>query len=217
MDGPTIGWRIGIHDLDHGPRRLRVEGFIGHEQRRSRRQYPIKPGGEVTRQFDSGDRHRIDLGTLLSQVPRHADSQPPEFAWIGNVGIGYAARAVGEHQCVIDERRIAGDHQSGSTDLDPVTIDDNALAALTEHDADRSARRQLRLPTLLFSGCKWHALDGLAADKLDRSEIPRMRDPLWRSCLGADHDSHAIGRDLEESPCKLAWQVNAAVRFGIAG
>ena len=44
---------IGIHDLDHRPRRLRVKGFIGHEQRCSRCQYSIEPGREIGRQFDS--------------------------------------------------------------------------------------------------------------------------------------------------------------------
>src|SRR5579864_4350929 len=158
------------------------EGFIGHEQRRSRLQYPVNSGLEVGRQLDSGNLSRIYLGTLLSLVPRHADSQPTDFGWIRNVGIGHAARAVCEHQCVIGERRIAGDDQSGSTNLYPVAIDDNALTTLTEHDADWPAGRQLGLPTLIFSGRKWHALDGLAADKLHRSEIPRMRDPLWRTC-----------------------------------
>jgi hypothetical protein len=34
--------RIGVHDLDQEPSCLPVEGFVDHEQRRSRRQYPIK-------------------------------------------------------------------------------------------------------------------------------------------------------------------------------
>jgi hypothetical protein len=104
---------------------------MGHEQSRSRRQCPVKPSHEVGRQFDSGNRHRIYLGTRLAHVTRHADSQPTEFAWIGNEGIGQAARALCEHQGVIDERRITSDGQSGSTNLYPVAIDDNALTTLT--------------------------------------------------------------------------------------
>ena len=73
---------------------------MGHEQCRSRCQYSIKPGYEVGRQFDSGNRRRIYLGTRLAHVTRHADSQPTEFCWIGNVGVGHAARALCEHQCV---------------------------------------------------------------------------------------------------------------------
>ena len=73
------------------------------------------------------------------------------------------------------------------------TIGDNSLATLTEHDADWPARRQLRLPALIFSGRKRHALDRLAADELHGNEIPRMRHPLWRRHLGADHHGHAVG------------------------
>src|ERR1700733_7628615 len=69
---------------------------------------------------------------------------------------------------------------------------------------------------ILF-GSKSLGFDRLAADKLHRGQISRMRDLLRRSLLGADHYRHAVGRDVEEPLCELAWQVNATVRFGIAG
>jgi hypothetical protein len=148
----TLARRIGVDDLNHGSSRLRIQGFIGYEQGRSRRQYPIKPGREFGRQFDSGKRHRIYLGTFFAHVPRHADSQPTKFGRIGNVGIGDAARAVCEHQCMIDQRCIAGNGQSRSTNLYSVAIDDDALTTLAQDDADWAIRRQVRLPTLIFSG-----------------------------------------------------------------
>jgi hypothetical protein len=107
VDRLTFGRRIGVHDLEHGSTRLRVEGFIGHKQCRPRRQYSIDPSHEVGRHFDSGNGVRIYLGSLFSDVPGHPDSQPTKFGLIGNVGIGHAARAFGEHQCVIDERRVS--------------------------------------------------------------------------------------------------------------
>ena len=94
MSGLSVR-RIRIDDLEHGSSRARVEGFIRHKQCRSWRQYPIKPRGEVDGQFDSGNRVRIYLRTLLSQMPGHADSQPTKFGWIWNVGIGDAAGAFG--------------------------------------------------------------------------------------------------------------------------
>ena len=109
MGGLTLGWWIGVHDLNQGSSRLRIEGFTGHEQRRAWREYFINPGHEVRRHFDSGNRVRIHLGTLLSNVPGHPDSQPAVSSRIGNVRVRYAARAIGEYQCVIVERLIASD------------------------------------------------------------------------------------------------------------
>jgi len=114
--------RIGVHDLNHRSGCCRVECLVGHEQGRARRQQPIEPGSEVRRQFEPGNRHRIDLRSLLPHVPGHADSQPTEFGWIGIVGIGHAARCFGEHQCVIDKRCITDNGQAGSADLNPVAI-----------------------------------------------------------------------------------------------
>src|ERR1017187_4132518 len=109
VDRLTFGRRIGVHDLEDRSTRLRVEGFVDHKQCRPRRQYSINSGCEVGGHFYSGNRVRIYLSTLFSDVTGHADPQPTEFGWIGNVGIGHAARALAENQCVIDERRIAGD------------------------------------------------------------------------------------------------------------
>ena len=100
--GGAFGRRIGVHDLDHGSARLRVESFIGHEQCSPRRQNSIDSGREAGGHFDPGNRVRINLGALLSEVPGHADSQPTKFGRIRNVGIGHAARGVAEHQCVVD-------------------------------------------------------------------------------------------------------------------
>src|ERR1700722_1989678 len=215
VDGLTFGRRIGIHDLDRGSARLRIEGFIGHKQCRPRRQYSIYAGRELGWHFDSGNRVRIYLRTLFSEVPGHADSQPTKFGWIRNVGIGHAARAFAEHQCVIDERRIPGDGQSRSADLYPVAIHDDEPTSLTEYDADRPAGRQFGLPTFILFGRKSVGFDRLAADKLHRGEVPRMRDLLWRSLLGANDYRHAVRRDVEEALGELAWQVNATVRFRI--
>jgi hypothetical protein len=118
---------------------------------------------------------------------------------------------------MIDKRGIADDSQSRSADLDSVAVDDDALTPLTEHNTDGPGRRQLRLPSFIFSGSKGLGLDRLAADKLYPSELPRVRDLLRRSCLSADHDRHAVRRNLEEPACKLAWQVNATMRFRITG
>src|SRR5258708_20050335 len=145
----------------------------------------------------------------------HANSQPTKFGWIRNVGIGHGAWALCEHQCVINKRRIAGNGQSRSADLYPVAIDDDELTCLTEHNADGPARRQLRLPMLILFGRKGLGLDRLAAGKPHRSEIPRMRDLPWCSLLAANHHRHAVGRNVEEPLCELAWQVNPTVRFRI--
>jgi hypothetical protein len=64
VGGLTFRRRIGVHDLEHGSSRLRVEGFIGHRQCCARRQYSIDSGRETGRHFDSGNRVRIYLGTL---------------------------------------------------------------------------------------------------------------------------------------------------------
>src|SRR4029077_10975032 len=161
--GLTFGRRIGIHDRGRRAARLRVEGFIGHKQCRPRRQYSIYSGREVDWHFDSGNRVRIYRCTLFSNVPGHADSQPTKFVWIGNVGIGHSARAVAEHQCVIDERRIAGDGQSRPASLYPVAIDEDEMNSLTEYDADRPAWSQFGLPTLILFGRKRVGFDRLAA------------------------------------------------------
>jgi hypothetical protein len=55
---------------------------------------------------------------------------------------------------VIDERRLADDCQSGSPDLYPIAIDDNALTALADDDADWPTGRQAGLPTFNLSGRK---------------------------------------------------------------
>jgi len=69
-----MGRRIRVHDLDDGSGCLRVERFIGHQQRCSRCQDSIDPRNEVSRDLESGDRHRINLGTSLRHVPGHTDS-----------------------------------------------------------------------------------------------------------------------------------------------
>jgi hypothetical protein len=79
VGGVTLGGRIGVHDLDHGSACLRVEGFIGHKHRRPRRKYCADAGREVSGHLDSGNRVRIYLGALFSDVPGHADSQPTKF------------------------------------------------------------------------------------------------------------------------------------------
>ena len=53
---------------------MRIEGFIGHEQGRPRRQYSIEPGREVGGHFYSGNRVRIYLSTLFSDVTGHAET-----------------------------------------------------------------------------------------------------------------------------------------------
>ena len=105
----TFGRRIGVNDLEQRSTCLWIERFIGHKQSRPRSQYSVNESREAGRHFNSGNRVRIYLRALFSYVSGHPDSQPTEFGWIRNVGIGHAARALGEHQCVIDERRIAGD------------------------------------------------------------------------------------------------------------
>ena len=100
VDGLIFGRRIGVHDLDHGSTRFREESFIGHEQCCPRRQNSINAGREVGRHFDSGDRARVYLCTLLSDVAGHANSQPTIFGGIRYVGIGYAARTFSKAQLV---------------------------------------------------------------------------------------------------------------------
>jgi len=139
----TLGRRIGVNNLEHGSACLRIQGFIGDKQSRPGRQYSIHSGREIGRHFNSGNRVWIHLRTLLADVSGHPDSQPTKFRWIRNVGIGYGTRGVGEHQCVIDERRIACDGQARPANLYPVAIHDNEMACLAEHDADRASRRQL--------------------------------------------------------------------------
>jgi hypothetical protein len=74
VDGLSLGRRIRVYELDHGFSRLWVESFIRNKQRRARRQQPVNPDYEVRWQFEPGNRHWIDLRSLLPHVPGHANS-----------------------------------------------------------------------------------------------------------------------------------------------
>src|SRR5277367_721050 len=99
-------------------------------------------------------------------MPGYANSQPSKLGGIGNVRIGHAARAFCEDQRVINQRRVSGDHQSRTSDLYPITVDNDTMTPLTEYDTDWPGGRQIRLPTIFFSGRKGFSFHWLAADKL---------------------------------------------------
>jgi hypothetical protein len=63
---------------------------------------------------------------------------------------------------VIDERRIAVDGEARSTYLYPVAVDDHALTALTEYDADGAGGRQLGMPALVFGRRERFGVGGCA-------------------------------------------------------
>jgi hypothetical protein len=63
-------------------------------------------------------------------------------------------------------------HQRRSTDLYSVAVNDDTLAPLIEHNADRPAGGYFRVPALILSRCKWGALERLASSRLHRGEIP---------------------------------------------
>jgi hypothetical protein len=95
------------------------------------------------------------------------------------------------------ERLIAGDRKSCSSNFNSIPVDDEALTRLTEHNADRTARRQLGLPTIIIRACQPQGLDRFTSDETDRGEIPGMRDGFWLSRIARYDHCHAGGRDVE--------------------
>src|SRR5580658_10356704 len=185
--------RIGIHDLQRRAAGLRRQACTRHEHGRSRGEYRVYLAHEFSGNLDTREVHGIRLRSGLAHVPRNPDAQPVELTRIRHVGIGAAARARGEHQRVTLERCVAADGQTRASDLDAVAVDDDAAAALTEHDADRTARRQLRLPTIVLTRGQRSAVDGLTSAVADGRKIAWMIDLLRFGRLVGDDDRHAHG------------------------
>jgi hypothetical protein len=104
-----------------------------------------------------------------------------------------------------------------ATDLDSIAIYDDSPTALTQHNADRAAGGKLRVPTFLFGGREWGALERFAPQRLDRSQIPGMCHPRRCLLLGTDHHGHPIAREAEKKSRKFTGQVDASMRLGVSG